>query len=640
MRFRVLTAVGLLCAVLPIASSGSVSATDRLAPGERRCFTVNGLPGDAAIVNLTLVEASGPGFGQLVSSSITSPPLASNVNYLLGTVNPNVAIAPIGPDGRVCYLNANLASVHLVADHLGNIDAAAFELATASGAPSRKIDTRITGAKVRPSGRLCFAVAGDPGDAAVVNLTPVEADGPGFGQLVSSDVSNPPVASNVNYFPGTVDPNVAVASIGADGKVCYVNGELASVHLVADHLGSIDATVFAPATASGASSRRIDTRTQTPATAPLLDQLVVAPPNTSVPYNRDDWSVWIDADRDCRNTRAEVLIRETRQPVTFTMPTNCTVATGQWYDAWTNSTFTLASDVDIDHTVPLSNAHRSGAWQWDNNTKRSYANELDNPEALRPMDDGANSSKSDKGPEAWKPPHTPSWCGYATDWATIKDRWDLTITQAEYNALDSMLDTCASRPRSSGKIAAGERRCFAVAGDPGDAAIINLTPVEADGPGNGQLVASNVTNPPVASNVNFTPGSVDPNVAITTIGDDGQVCYVNDNLAAVHLVADHLGNIDATTFTPATASGAPDRRVDTRIENPPPPTSSTTTSTTTTTTTVPQPPPNCDPSYPTVCIPPPPPDLNCADIPFRNFVVLQPDPHRFDGDKDGIGCVG
>jgi len=46
----------------------------------------------------------------------------------------------------------------------------------------------------------------------------------------------------------------------------------------------------------------------------------------------------------------------------------------------------------------------------------------------------------------------------------------------------------------------------------------------------------------------------------------------------------------------------------------------------------------CDPAYPTVCIPPPPPDLDCNDIPFRRFTVLPPDPHRFDGDHDGIGC--
>lgn len=47
---------------------------------------------------------------------------------------------------------------------------------------------------------------------------------------------------------------------------------------------------------------------------------------------------------------------------------------------------------------------------------------------------------------------------------------------------------------------------------------------------------------------------------------------------------------------------------------------------------------SCDPAYPTVCIAPPPPDLDCADIPFRRFTVLPPDPHHFDGDHNGLGC--
>lgn len=47
---------------------------------------------------------------------------------------------------------------------------------------------------------------------------------------------------------------------------------------------------------------------------------------------------------------------------------------------------------------------------------------------------------------------------------------------------------------------------------------------------------------------------------------------------------------------------------------------------------------NCDPSYPDVCIPSPPPDLDCKDVSYRNFKVLDPDPHGFDGDNDGIGC--
>ena len=47
---------------------------------------------------------------------------------------------------------------------------------------------------------------------------------------------------------------------------------------------------------------------------------------------------------------------------------------------------------------------------------------------------------------------------------------------------------------------------------------------------------------------------------------------------------------------------------------------------------------NGDSSYPQVCIPHSPPDLDCGDIRHRNFRVVGQDPHRFDGDKDGIGC--
>lgn len=52
----------------------------------------------------------------------------------------------------------------------------------------------------------------------------------------------------------------------------------------------------------------------------------------------------------------------------------------------------------------------------------------------------------------------------------------------------------------------------------------------------------------------------------------------------------------------------------------------------------PQKPYNCDPSYPDFCIASPPPDLNCKDIVQKRFSVIGSDPHRFDGDGDGIGC--
>ena len=48
----------------------------------------------------------------------------------------------------------------------------------------------------------------------------------------------------------------------------------------------------------------------------------------------------------------------------------------------------------------------------------------------------------------------------------------------------------------------------------------------------------------------------------------------------------------------------------------------------------------CDPSYPDLCLPPNSPDLDCKDVSARRFRVLPPDPHRFDGDGNGIGYEG
>jgi hypothetical protein len=94
----------------------------------------------------------------------------------------------------------------------------------------------------------------------------------------------------------------------------------------------------------------------------------------------------------------------------------------------------------------------------------------------------------------------------------------------------------------------------------------------------------------------------------------------------------------ARTSTPTITVGISPTPTDT-------PTGTPTTTVTPTRTRTPSPtatptrdPNQCAIEYPTVCIPPPPPDLNCPDITYRNFTVLQPDRHRFDGNNDGIGC--
>lgn len=162
-------------------------------------------------------------------------------------------------------------------------------------------------------------------------------------------------------------------------------------------------------------------------------------------YDRDDWAHWIDADGDCQDTRAEVLIRESRDAVTFRARADgrsCTVDAGLWIDPYTGATHTLAAELDVDHVVPLANAHASGGWAWDGARKRAFANDLEDRWHLVPVAAAVNRQKGARGPEEWLPPSSASWCAYAGSWRRIKERWGLSRTAAEDSAVLGLLAPC------------------------------------------------------------------------------------------------------------------------------------------------------------------------------------------------------
>ena len=100
----------------------------------------------------------------------------------------------------------------------------------------------------------------------------------------------------------------------------------------------------------------------------------------------------------------------------------------------------------MDHMVPLANTLASGAWNWSAEQRERYANHLEDPQYLIAVTGSANRSKGAQGPEDWKPADRSYWRQYATDWITIKDDWNLTVTLREADALTGMLDTCANPP--------------------------------------------------------------------------------------------------------------------------------------------------------------------------------------------------
>jgi hypothetical protein len=191
-----------------------------------------------------------------------------------------------------------------------------------------------------------------------------------------------------------------------------------------------------------------------PQPAPAATTTVVAADDGLVPlriagashedsYERDAFgSGWRDADGDCQDTRAEVLIEESEVDVSFTTADECRVRDGLWRSPWSGVENTEATLVQVDHMVPLANAWRSGAWAWSRAERVTFANELSDPDHLVALPRSENASKSDRGPEEWTPRDPDTYCAYALAWNRIKADWDLSATQEEWDALVAMAATC------------------------------------------------------------------------------------------------------------------------------------------------------------------------------------------------------
>ena len=154
-------------------------------------------------------------------------------------------------------------------------------------------------------------------------------------------------------------------------------------------------------------------------------------------YDRDLFPHWITQSGAC-NTREVVLKRDGTD---VEQNSSCAATSGSWYSVYDGATWTAASDLDIDHLVPLAEAWDSGAGSWTTSRRQSFANDLTRPQLIA-VTDNVNQSKGDQDPATWMPSRTAYRCTYVRAWVQVKYYYGLSVDSAEKSALQNYLASC------------------------------------------------------------------------------------------------------------------------------------------------------------------------------------------------------
>jgi hypothetical protein len=227
---------------------GTGGQTTPWGPSETRALTVTGVgsvPADATavVLNLTVTDATLGGY--VTAWPAGSPqPGTSNVNFGPSQVIPNLVTVPVGVGGAVDLFN-RFGRVDLVADVVGWYGPTSTGSLSTVG-PVRVLDSRDgTGGFATPWGPgqtrpLVLAGAnGVPADATAVILNLTATDATLGGYVTAWPAGQPqPTASNLNFGPGVVVPNLVIVELGAGGAVDLFN-RFGQVDLVADLVGYV-----------------------------------------------------------------------------------------------------------------------------------------------------------------------------------------------------------------------------------------------------------------------------------------------------------------------------------------------------------------------------------------------------------------
>lgn len=123
----------------------------------------------------------------------------------------------------------------------------------------------------------------------------------------------------------------------------------------------------------------------------------------------------------------------------------CTVRSGTLNDPYTGRVIEFlrgnetSDDVQIDHVVALADAWQKGAQLMSADDREIFAND---PLNLLAVDGPTNVQKGSSDAASWLPPNKVYRCRYVARQIAVKVKYALWVTQAEYNAMQKVLQTC------------------------------------------------------------------------------------------------------------------------------------------------------------------------------------------------------
>jgi hypothetical protein len=250
---------------------GLFSAKGALRGGETRVVRVTGrgyIPAravGAVVLNLTITEPTSSGFLTVFPTGRPRPN-ASNMNVTPGALASNMVAVPVAADGTISIFNSS-GSTHVIVDVLGWFPEQG-DLRSLN--PARIMDTRDadtidgrfhnTGAfatgEARPlqvSGRGGVPSTGVA--AVALNVTVAGSSGSGY-VTVHPPGAPRPTASNLNFTPGRIVPNMVIVPVDAAGRV-QLFASVGMTHLAVDVLGWFPSS---PTVTPLAPARLLDTR--------------------------------------------------------------------------------------------------------------------------------------------------------------------------------------------------------------------------------------------------------------------------------------------------------------------------------------------------------------------------------------------